>query len=109
MSKSRDLGKEQFWRRTFARWEKSGSSVAAFCAKEGLALCTFYWWRRELARRKVSAVSFVPVSIAAESGRVHTTSGLEIALTGGRRLLIQRGFDRDTLREVLRLLEEPTC
>ena len=92
-----------------ARWEQSGLSVAAFCSKEDLAPCTFYWWRRELARRKPAAVSFVPMHVLAECGRTVDASGLEIALARGRRLVIQPGFDHDTLRQVLRVLEEPAC
>jgi hypothetical protein len=109
MSKARDLGKEQFWRRALARWEQSGLSVGAFCIKERLTPCTFYWWRRELVRRKPAAVSFLPIHVVAEPGRSVDASGLEIALARGRRLLIQPGFDHDTLRQVLRVLEEPAC
>jgi hypothetical protein len=109
MGKARDLGKEQFWRRTFRRWEQSGSSVAASCRRERLADCTFYWWRRELSQRKVAVPSLVPVQVL---GDVEPGSALELHLPGHRRLLIRLirpGFDRDTFWEVLRLLEEPAC
>jgi hypothetical protein len=109
MSKPRDLCKEQFWRRALARWEQSGLSVAAFCSKEHLASCTFYWWRRELSHRDPPDVSFLPIHVVAEPGRTVGASGVEISLAGGRRLLIQPGFDHDTLRQVLRVLEESTC
>ena len=109
MSKPRDFGKEQFWRRALARWEQSGLSVASFCSKADLAPCTFYWWRNELARRDQSGASFLPVKLIAEPSKSNASSGLEILLVGGRRLLIQPGFDQDTLRQVLRVLEEPTC
>jgi len=43
--------KERDWRRTFQRFEKSGSSVRAFCLENGIAEHQFYAWRREIARR----------------------------------------------------------
>ena len=43
--------KERDWRRTFRRFEKSGSSVRAFCLENGIAEHQFYAWRREIARR----------------------------------------------------------
>lgn len=43
--------KERNWRRTFQRFEKSGSSVRAFCLENGIAEHQFYAWRREITRR----------------------------------------------------------
>lgn len=37
------------WRGLLARHISSGSSVAAFCRREGVSLSTFDWWRRKLA------------------------------------------------------------
>ena len=104
--RARDFGKEQFWRRTFRRWEQSGLRVAAFCGRERLAVCTFYWWRRKLSQRDRAVSTFVPVEVIAEA---EPAAALEVHLPGHRRLFIRPGFDRDTLREVLRLLEEPAC
>src|ERR1700733_6463413 len=48
---NRDRGKEQFWRRTFRQWRRSGLSVRAYCAEHGLAEPSFYAWRRIVAER----------------------------------------------------------
>ena len=109
MGKVRDLSKEHFWRRTLGHWQRSGLSVAAFCAREGLDPCSLYWWRRELTRRDQQAVSFVPVQLSSEPSGGAAGPRIEIAVTGGRRLLIHPGFDHETLRQVLRVLEEPAC
>ena len=59
----RDPRKEQFWRRQFEHWRRSGLSVRAFCARHGLSEPTFYSWRRTLAQRDDDAVPFVPVQV----------------------------------------------
>ena len=51
LGRSRDESKEQKWRRWIAQWQTSGLSVAAFCARHGLAAPSFYAWRRTLRRR----------------------------------------------------------
>lgn len=38
------------WEERLARFPASGLSAAAFCAQEGVALASFYAWRRRLAR-----------------------------------------------------------
>ncbi len=47
----RDLSKEQYWRRVFRQWQRSGLTGRDFCAQHGLRESNFYAWRRELACR----------------------------------------------------------
>jgi len=54
---TRNFRSEFQWRELVARHAKSGLSVHAFCVREGLSECGFYWWRRELRLRDQSQAS----------------------------------------------------
>jgi transposase-like protein len=53
MRKSRaiDAGKENHWRKVFARFQKSSLPFKKFCALEQISPNTFQYWRRELRKR----------------------------------------------------------
>lgn len=105
--KPRDQGKERQWRQWVAAWRRSGLSVAAFCARQGLAPPSFYAWRRELAQRDAARPAFVPVQVLTE---VPATEALAVVLAGGRVIRVGPGFDATTLRQLLAVLEEqPPC
>jgi len=104
----RDLGKEEFWRGVVERWRRSGLSVAAFCRREDLAACSLHWWRQELKRRDSENSPFLPVQVAGVLS-ASSKNEIEIVLTSGRRISIPPGFDAQTLRQVLGVLEEPAC
>jgi transposase len=109
MAHQRDFGKERFWRRALARKQRSGLSVAAFCARERLKTPSFYWWQRELTRRDEAATAFVPVQVIESASTEAETLGIEVLLANGRRLLAKPGFDPETLRRVVGVLEESVC
>jgi transposase len=100
----RDPRKEQQWRRWMHRWQHSGLSVRAFCARHGLAQPSFYAWRRALQSR-AAATPFVPVRVVPDEESALAAS-VEVVLSGGRRLHIRPGFDPATLRQLLAVLEE---
>jgi hypothetical protein len=104
-----DAGKERFWRRMIRQWQKSGLSVRAFCRLHGLSEPSIYAWRRTLARRDADTFQFVPVEIVPDEPAAvgdNDHGRLQLVLHGGRRLSIAPGFDADTLRQVLAILEE---
>jgi hypothetical protein len=107
--KERDLRKEALWRRYLQQHQKSGLSVRAFCSRQGLAESAFYFWRREIERRdgEVSVTrqaAFVPVVVQAVA-----ESPIEVTLASGHVVRLRSGFDADTLRQLLAMLEEPSC
>jgi transposase-like protein len=105
--RTRDERKEQEWRRWIARWQTSGLSVAAFCARHELATASFYTWRRTLRRRDAAPAAFVPVRLVADSA---PAGALEVVLTDGCIVRIPPGFDATTLRQLLAVLREgPPC
>ena len=100
--RARDEHKERQWRRWIAQWQRSGSSVAAFCARHDLATASFYAWRRTLQDRDAAA-AFVPVRLVADAV---PASVLEVVLADGRVVRVPPGFDATTLRQLLALLRE---
>lgn len=123
----RDPAKEKYWRRLLRQWQRSGLTGRDFCAERGLNEPSFYAWRREIARRdqeqanpsqratrpQATATSadpplptFVKVAVAA----VASSPGvLEVVVAHGRRVRVAPGFDAQLLRQLLRVLEEPSC
>jgi hypothetical protein len=102
--RARDERKEQRWRRWIAPWRASGLSVRAFCDRHGLALPTFYAWRRALERRAAEVPAFVPVHVVAD-GLPAQAGALEVVLLDGRAVRVAPGFDAATLRRLLAVLE----
>lgn len=121
---NRDCSKERFWRRILRQWRRSGLGVRQFCAQHDLAEPSFYAWRRIVAERdqesaRVRAESkgdsvplattisddtpvFVPLRVIDAT----TQAAFEVVLERGRVVRVLRGFDADTLRQLLAVLEE---
>lgn len=105
----RDPRKEQQWRGWLRQWQTSGLSVRDFCDRHDLSQATFYAWRRILRQRDADATPFVAVQVVADTPSAPAPP-LEVVLAGGRCLRITPGFDADTLRQLLAVLEEaPPC
>ena len=68
-----EVQRQSYGQDVVGRWRESGESVRAFCRAEGLRESTFYFWRRELARRghrvdrqpgiRSPGATFVPVKL----------------------------------------------
>jgi len=132
---SQEIERQSRWQDVVRRQQESGQSVRAFCRQAGVEESAFYWGRRELDRRgrqcrsqpgdgqrqgkparprrkKPSdtrpAMRFLPVQVAAqcnaEPGRL-----IEIVLGDRRVLRVMPGFDRQTLQDVLGILEGREC
>lgn len=56
----RDLDKASAWRRSIAAQAESGKSVRSWCRLHDVKEASFYWWRRELARRDTLSSSSDP-------------------------------------------------
>ena len=122
-----DPHKRTYWEAVVRRWRESGQSVRAFCRAEGLRESAFYFWRRELTRRGLRArkrsatvpaghgagPSFLPVHVVTPAGNgagmASVPRGVEIILARDCTVRVQAGFDRQTLADVLAVLEARTC
>ena len=106
--RARDERKERQWRSWIGEWQASGLSVRAFCERRGLAIPSFYAWRRALERRAAEKAAFVPVQVVADAVPTQA-SALEVVLTDGRAVRVAPGFDAPTLRQLLAVLEGRPC
>ena len=91
-----------------AEYEASGLSQVEFCRKQGLSLATLARYRKRQAQGKAVAGSrWLAVEVSGggstPGGAAH--SGLALALAGGRRIEVGRGFDARTLVQLLGVLE----
>ena len=84
-------------------FDRSGLSVAAFAAREGLDAQRLYLWRRRLAAADRAAVTPAFVEVrhrGVERDRV------EIVLRSGRILRVAESVDVDALRRIADALDE---
>jgi transposase-like protein len=118
MARRTDASKQQRWLELIGLWQQSQLSVRAFCNRHRLSEPSFYAWRRVLRRRGLiptqpgappptkATPAFVKLALAAESP---APAAVELVLSQRRLLRVYPGFDPDSLRQLLRLLEEPPC
>ena len=92
-------------------WRGSGLSKTEYCRQNGLQLSTFYRWSREQLEEGQSTDGFIEIAIDRfqqeehERGSAFPSVGIAIVLSNGYRLDIGKGFDSDTVGELLDLLE----
>jgi hypothetical protein len=89
-----------------AEYEVSGLSRVEFCRKQGLSLATLARYRKRQGQgQAVGSWLAVEVKGATPVGAGGGSSGLAVALAGGRRIEVERGFDAPTLVKLLGVLE----
>jgi hypothetical protein len=89
-------------------YEASGLSRVEFCRERGLSLATLARYRKRQSPGQAAAGTHwlaVEVSSGGSNLESGTSSGLAVALPGGRRIEVGRGFDGRTLGELVGLLE----
>lgn len=109
-----DKEKERYWRGIITKAARSGLSIRVFCAEEGVSTGQFYIWRRKLtsgreSRKSGASPSGGPTFALVSDGTEVEPAGIELVLSGGRRLRISKGVDRETLTEVVAILERDGC
>ena len=102
-----------------AEWKASGLTAAEFAAGRGYAAATLKWWSSRLNTGAVDGALRLPDSGAAgamplarlvvhREGESRVAPSVEspvVVVLGHHRLELRRGFDPETLRGVLGLLE----
>lgn len=100
------LVKRVRWAKHIAQWEESGQTQKAFCAKHGLALSTFQWWRARAKQAKPSpaaAVSFLPLTVAPLSKDL-ASGAVEVELSSKTRIRFEGALaERATERLLARI------
>ena len=88
-----------------AAYEASGLRRVEFCRREGLSLATLARYRKRRAQGEaVAGNRWVAVEVSG-GGPAPEGGGLTLALPGGRRIEVGRGFDAATLARLLSVLE----
>jgi transposase-like protein len=117
MAQRPDSGKARWWLERIRLWQQSQLSARDFCQRRRLSEPSFYSWRRVLRERgligdgaqatsAVTAPAFVKVTVNADAP---LAPAIDLVLAKGRLLRVRLGFDADLLRQLLRVLEEPSC
>jgi hypothetical protein len=108
--------REEAWREIFREQAGSGLSHTDFCRDRSIPHHSYFWYRRRLewtktetargpTARQAKPTTLVPVRISASSKPSTASGAIDVVLTQGRCLRVSRGFDEQTLLDLLRLLE----
>ncbi len=99
------------WRRRVERWAESGQSAEEFAATGGFHPETLRHWKYKLRRERddggTPATMPLPL-VEVLSTTTATDARFEVVLAHGRRLRVPPGFDGETLRRLLSILDEET-
>jgi hypothetical protein len=98
------------WRGIVEQQRTSGLNVAAYCRQTRVPASSFLAWRRKLSTRSHvnGGAKFAEVRVAtARAGQAPAgeVAALEVRLPGRRGIFVRPGFDPQTLRELLAILE----
>lgn len=100
--------KEAFWRRTLGAWKDSGLSGSEFQRQNNLTKNAFVYWKRKLIPRREEGQTLVPVStrrpLRCPIGA--STSFIRLRVRDVYTVEVRAGFDAQTLREVLAVVQE---
>ena len=111
-----DAEKARYWQQRLGEAARSGISIRDYCRRHRLKESQCYWWQRRLhfGRREGSGPrptangQAASLALVSEEGDA-LDAGIELVLSGGRRLRITKGVDEETLRTVLAALEPAGC
>jgi transposase-like protein len=103
MPRHPDPATTERWQQRLRHFARSGLTVTAFCAREGIAPATFHAWKRRL--RDAAAPQFVPVRLTEPSA----ATPVELVLPSGCVLRLAPGCDPAWVRQLLDLLGVPPC
>ena len=74
MRRGVDVEKRREWEGRFGQFRASGSTVARFCASQGLSVNTFYYWAKRIGKHAVSAHSIAVHARATHSNAVRSAA-----------------------------------
>ena len=119
--KRRDVEKEKYWRGVIREGARSGLSIREFCRRKKIKESQFYAWRRELKYRdeqnrkpkrgsgKSPSERGATFALVTDGSEGLESAGSEMVLKDERRVRIGKGVDRETLANVLNVLEQDSC
>jgi hypothetical protein len=105
------------WNALLSDFRRSGLTQADFCRRRNISLASFryHFYKPSPAKPASSPASsgnhFLPVTILPDPTPSATSSQshLELVLSNGRRISVTPGFDPQTLRRLIAVVEERPC
>ena len=94
--------KRRYWKKHVEAWRASGIAQAQYCRRHNLKVHCLVYWRKKFARKNQDPVSFVQLKLP-QDFQVSRPAAISVSI-GGCRIEIQRGFDPDTLRQLIHTL-----
>jgi hypothetical protein len=105
-----DPALQELWRQRLRRFERSGLSAVAFCAKERISVPSFYAWRRRLSRQDARPLRTTAADARLVPVRVlPAPAPVELALPGGTVLRLAPGCDLAFVRSLVDALGGRPC
>jgi hypothetical protein len=119
--------RDEHWADVVTQWRASGLSQKEFCRRRGISDRALNNWLykspyRERVARILTARSqdkldaetlrFLPVAVLSATPDTDSRAScatIEIVLPSGPRIAVTPGFDAETLRRVVAVLEAPPC
>lgn len=90
--------RRQYWINHKDAWEKSGLSQVEYSRRVGVKYERFKWWMSRIKKKDI----FLPVRVIPE--KINT--GIEIRMGEFLRVVVQRDFEEEHLRRVVKSLRE---
>jgi len=114
------------WSNIITAWYLSNKSARTFCEENRLDIKEFRKWLykinlprpaileanpKEITETKVvDAVKFIPVKIKdINGGLMENPTGIDLLLFNGNRIRVTKGFDEETLINILTIMREVSC
>ncbi len=92
--------KRRFWKSHIQQWGNSGLTQVDYCKANGLIPHRFTYWKKRL-NPPDAQVSFVPLQITGNLPVPVGKSSFNLFTPNGYRIEINTGFDPDTLRQLI--------
>lgn len=108
------------WRGHVGAQPASGLTIEGYCVAHGLKRRTFHRWRRRFKREAQDSngmgreskvrceTAFAEVFVTAREAP-RAESAIEVVLRGERRVWVAAGFEEETLRRLVAVLESLPC
>lgn len=106
--KSSVSSKEEFWRNHIQSCSQSSLSQERYCKEHGLALSTFSYWKRQLARSREQEARFFPLMLQGPPAAKKTkeASGVSLYLKDGNYWIeLSEEFSSSCLKQLISVLE----
>jgi hypothetical protein len=98
--------KETSWRRTLQEWKDSGLKACEFQRRNNLNKHAFIYWKLKLIGRTEKRPTLVAVKMPTAARGAASPSGIRLRVGEQFTVELAEGFDVQTLREVLAVLQE---